>query len=346
VVEVIARPGSTIHIRTPVVSLLRSMSRFMAIAVSVTLSMGLPTTTVAAQDARTTDPRTSLKGGVKNAQQAIKHLELVSSTPKADGWFNPDDLGDFALANSDLAFQKQIVFQGGWHGWQAWDISDPKAPTRRAAVVCQGGQGDPSVFGNLLFMSVEDGSGRLDCGAQGAGTIDGVVFANYGQPTGFCNKLQAAPACSKDVSAVVAAACVGKSSCTLLSSDETFGTAPCANSRLAVEVTCSNKAVRTFTSWNFTLLDEGMLDFLQAADSGSRTSIPNFSTIPNWLFTGADRTYIPDDPLAITGSYESASTQLVDATAEAVGDYYGRLVAHYVEGGFVDEAGRWIPGST
>ncbi len=148
-------------------SLFRSTTRLLPVACAVSLSMGLLTTAVAAQDARTTDPRASLKGGVKDAQQAIKHLELVSSTPKANGWFNPGDLGDFAFANSDLAFQKNIVFQGGWHGWQAWDIADPKAPKRRAAVVCPGGQGDPSVYGHLLFMSVEDGSGRLDCGTQG-----------------------------------------------------------------------------------------------------------------------------------------------------------------------------------
>ena len=110
------------------VSLLRSPLRFMPVARAVSLSLGLLSTAAAAQDTRTTDPRASLKGGVKDAQQAIKHLQLVSSTPKADGWFNPDELGDFAFANSDLAFQRNIVFQGGWHGWQAWDISDPTAP--------------------------------------------------------------------------------------------------------------------------------------------------------------------------------------------------------------------------
>ncbi len=151
----------------PFVSAIASAVRVMPNTLSVMLSLGLLTTAVAAQGARTADPRASLKGGVSNAQQAIKHLHLVSSTPKAEGWFNPRDLGDFDFANSDLAFQKTIVFQGGWHGWQAWDIANPKAPTRRAAVVCQGGQGDPSVYGNLLFLSVEDDSGRLDCGTQG-----------------------------------------------------------------------------------------------------------------------------------------------------------------------------------
>lgn len=91
----------------------------------------------------------------------------MSHTPKPDGWFNPQQLGDFAFANSDLAFQKNLVFQGGWRGWQAWDISNPKAPVLRKAFVCQGGQGDLSVYGKLLFMSVEDLGGRMDCGVQG-----------------------------------------------------------------------------------------------------------------------------------------------------------------------------------
>ena len=90
-------------------------------------------------------------------------------------------------------------------------------------------------------------STTLDCGSRGAGVIDGVVFADYGKPTGFCNALQHDAKCTKDVSAVVKAACVGKAACTLLSSDATFGATPCSGARLAVEVTCSNKAVDTFT---------------------------------------------------------------------------------------------------
>ena len=115
-----------------------------------------------------------------------------------------------------------------------------------------------------------------------------------------------------------------------------------------------------------------MLDFLTAADSGVRTSIPNFSTIPQWLWAGnGDRSsvmrnnsprpllprpinpplssrshcrrYYPDDPLGEVWDYEQGGA-LADPTGKAVGDYYGRLLAHYVEGGCVDEGGRFIPG--
>jgi hypothetical protein len=47
-------------------------------------------------------------------------------------------------------------------------------------MVCPGGQGDVSVYKNLMFMSVEMPNGRLDCGAQGftPGTGQGLPAAD------------------------------------------------------------------------------------------------------------------------------------------------------------------------
>src|SRR5438132_1556525 len=62
-------------------------------------------------------------------------------------------------------------------GFQLWDISNPKRPTLRMSLVCPGGQGDPSVYKNLLFISVEETRGRLDCGTQGvADTVSAERF--------------------------------------------------------------------------------------------------------------------------------------------------------------------------
>ena len=36
-----------------------------------------------------------------------------------------------------------------------------------SSVVCPGGQGDVSLIGNLLIMSVQETRGRLDCGLAG-----------------------------------------------------------------------------------------------------------------------------------------------------------------------------------
>ena len=144
-----------------------TLSSFSFTRRGIAAAFGAATLLAASATAGAQDPRVGLKAGFQDAGEAIKHLTLVSHTPKPEGWYNPKFLGDFAFANSDLAFQKNLVFQGGWHGWQAWDISNPKAPTLRKAFVCQGGQGDLSIHGTLLFMSVEDLVGRVDCGTQG-----------------------------------------------------------------------------------------------------------------------------------------------------------------------------------
>src|SRR4030095_4431811 len=71
------------------------------------------------------------------------------------------------FANSDMAFRKADMFLGNFNGFNTYDIESPKKPRLLASVVCPGGQGDMSVHGNLLFMSVEQTRGRVDCGTQG-----------------------------------------------------------------------------------------------------------------------------------------------------------------------------------
>ena len=43
---------------------------------------------------------------------------------------------------------------------------DPAKVKLITSMVCPGGQGDVTVYGNLMFMSVEMANGRLDCGTQ------------------------------------------------------------------------------------------------------------------------------------------------------------------------------------
>jgi hypothetical protein len=76
-------------------------------------------------------------------------------------------IAQLAFANSDLAFQGNHLFLGNFYGVNIYDISNPARTTLLTSLVCPGGQGDVSVYKNLLFMSVEQPNGRLDCGTQG-----------------------------------------------------------------------------------------------------------------------------------------------------------------------------------
>ena len=143
------------------------------------------------------DPRAKLTPGLYDAGEAamgIKHLVLVKKpdafqlgTADADdpkvkkilGQLNMGNnaakipkpmqlvIAQLAFANSDFAFQGNHLFQGNFYGVNIFDISNPAKTTLLTSLVCPGGQGDVSVYKNLLFMSVEMPNGRLDCGTQG-----------------------------------------------------------------------------------------------------------------------------------------------------------------------------------
>src|ERR1700736_5540026 len=146
------------------------------------------------------DPRVGLKGGLYDAGMAAAGMQLVVTTPKP-GSFAPD-LAAIAAANaapvppppdphaprgtgprgpsyggtnSDLGFSGKYLFSGNYYGLNFYDISDPAKIKLVTSVVCPGGQGDVSVYGHLLFMSVEAANGRLDCGTQGFPAPAGVV---------------------------------------------------------------------------------------------------------------------------------------------------------------------------
>lgn len=78
-------------------------------------------------------------------------------------------------------------------------------------------------------------------------------------------------------------------------------------------------------------------DFLQATDGHSR--IVMFSTQPVWLFNLSTPHIYPDNATQTDWGYPEG-TELIDDTMKALGDYYGRLMAWYTRGGFIDEYGR------
>jgi hypothetical protein len=143
------------------------------------------------------DPRAKLTPGLYDAGEGamgMKHLLLLKKPDAFQLWASdPDDpkvqktigqlgigniaakvpkemhlaIAQLAFANSDFAFQDNHLFQGNFYGVNIYDISNPANTKLLTSMVCPGGQGDVSVYKNLLFMSVEMPNGRLDCGTQG-----------------------------------------------------------------------------------------------------------------------------------------------------------------------------------
>jgi len=71
------------------------------------------------------------------------------------------------VTHSDIGFLGKYAIQGNYDGYQIWDISNPRSPKIYDEYVCRGSQSDVSVYRNLIFVSGEATSGRLDCRLQG-----------------------------------------------------------------------------------------------------------------------------------------------------------------------------------
>ncbi len=143
------------------------------------------------------DPRADLKPGYDDAGEAIKNLELVAALPKPSGFFDPENPAGLpperpekdddkkkdaqsnedtewgarspllSFANTDMAFAGDVLVAGNYHGFNIYKLKSDGTPELFSSIVCPGGQGDVSVVGDLLIMSVEQTRGRIDCGLEG-----------------------------------------------------------------------------------------------------------------------------------------------------------------------------------
>lgn len=146
------------------------------------------------------DGRSALSAGLADAGQLASGLVLEHSMGMAPGFADPDigfspptsreegeammarargnpNFSPLGRANTDMAVSDGKLFVGNFNGFNAYDISGRGAPQLVMSVVCPGGQGDVSVHGDLLFMSVEENRGRLNCGA--ATNEDDVVSQRF-----------------------------------------------------------------------------------------------------------------------------------------------------------------------
>jgi hypothetical protein len=91
--------------------------------------------------------------------------------------------------NSDLAFKGTLAFAGHYGGFRVIDLADPEAPVEVADVHCNGPQGDVTVHGDLLFLSVDtpqstegcEGSKNVTATTEGA--FEGVRVFDISDPS-------------------------------------------------------------------------------------------------------------------------------------------------------------------
>ncbi len=172
------------------------LNRFTMFAISVGVASVVGLTSAQQAPPNPKDPRIGLKAGLRDAGTAALNMELLANMPKPEGFFDPEAPAGSptpperapgappeptpapgtpppppprgsGFTNSDLAFFGTHVVVGNYHGFNIYDVENVRKPRLMTSIVCPGGQGDVSVWGNLLFMSVEQTRGRLDCGLQG-----------------------------------------------------------------------------------------------------------------------------------------------------------------------------------
>ncbi len=135
------------------------------VASAVALLSAAGASTLAAQTyPSANDPRNNLKPGLTDAGVAIQGMRLISSAPKPPAF---DSIRGLTFTNSDLAFKGNLVYQGNFAGFSIWDVSNPAKPVMVSEVPCITSQGDPSIWGDLLFVSAEGAGNRNDCAKGG-----------------------------------------------------------------------------------------------------------------------------------------------------------------------------------
>jgi len=107
-----------------------------------------------------------------NADLHSQNMKLLSAVPR-EGTFT----------QSDLAFDGKLAYAGNYNGFRIIDISDPEDPVVISSLHCNGAQGDVSVYGDLLFLSVD--SPQTSSDAAWPQTCNGSTNTTASNPTAW-----------------------------------------------------------------------------------------------------------------------------------------------------------------
>ena len=136
----------------------------------------------------------------------VGSLPAIAQTPPCDphdhgcGIGSPnDDFSDNMIlffnsprpssaTNSDLAFKGSLAFVGTYDGFRILDFAQGQRGKQLVHFLCNGAQGDVSVYGNLLFRSVDSPQSNATCNstnvtASTPGMFEGIQIFDISDPT-------------------------------------------------------------------------------------------------------------------------------------------------------------------
>jgi hypothetical protein len=130
---------------------------------------------VAARPALADPPDSSPPPGA-GADQHSQNMKLLASLPRT------------GTTNSDIAFWGHTAYQGNYNGFRVIDISEPEQPNVLADVDCGSGQGDVTVWQNILVRSVDYPMTERSCAGERSpdptkpGQFEGVQIFDVSNP--------------------------------------------------------------------------------------------------------------------------------------------------------------------
>src|SRR6266545_3998067 len=109
--------------------------------------------------------------------QHSQNMKLLASLPRT------------GTTNSDFAFWGHLAYQGNYNGFRVIDISEPEHPSVLADVDCGSGQGDVTVWRNILVRSVDYPMTERSCAGERSpnptipGQFEGVQIFDVSNPS-------------------------------------------------------------------------------------------------------------------------------------------------------------------
>ena len=122
------------------------------------------------------DPPDAPPPSASGADQHSQNMKVLASLPRT------------GTTNSDLAFWGHTAYQGNYNGFRVIDISEPEQPTVLADVDCGSGQGDVTVWQNILVRSVDYPMTERSCAGERSpdptrpGQFEGVQIFDVSNP--------------------------------------------------------------------------------------------------------------------------------------------------------------------